>query len=54
MLFYTDDRGIYLANTRDTQPTRLREFQGEGDAERILAVCREHTVTLRNERLDIP
>ncbi len=54
MLFYTDDRGICLANTRDTQPTRLREFQGEGDAERILAVCREHTVTLRNERLDIP
>jgi hypothetical protein len=54
VLFYTDDRAIYLANTRDTQPTRLREFQGEGDAERIVAVCREHTVTLRNERLDIP
>jgi hypothetical protein len=53
-LFYTDDHGIYFTNLRDTQPMRLREFEGEGDAERILAVCREHTVTLRNERLDLP
>ena len=53
-LFYTDDHGIYFTNLRDTQPMRLREFEGEGDAERILAACREHTVTLRNERLDLP
>jgi len=54
VLFYTDDNGIYLTNLRDIQPTRLREFVGEDDAERILALCRQHTVTLRNERLDLP
>jgi hypothetical protein len=53
-LFYTDDRGIYLANLRDVQPTRLREFENPRDADRIIDACRQHTVTLRNERLDLP
>ncbi len=52
-LLYTDDHGIYFCNLRDTPPTRQREYQNEGDAERILATCREHTVTLRNGRLEI-
>src|SRR5262249_25640204 len=53
-LFYTDDRGIYFVNLRDARPTRQSEFESARDAERIMAICREHTVTLRNERLDLP
>jgi hypothetical protein len=55
VLFYTDDSGTYLTNTRDVQPTRMRELERiEDDAERIMAVCREHTVQLSNTRLDLP
>jgi hypothetical protein len=54
-LFYTDDRGIYFVNLRDAHPTRLREFESPSDdAERIMEICREHRVTLRSERLDVP
>jgi hypothetical protein len=54
-LFYTDDSGIYFTNTRDVQPGRLRVLaEIEDDAERILAVCREHTVRLSDARLDLP
>lgn len=55
VLFYTDDHGSYLTDTRDVRPERLREFEsGEDDAERILAVCRAHTVKLSDARLDLP
>ncbi len=55
VLFHTDDNGTWLTNTRDTRPSRMREFgEIEDDAERILAVCREHTVRLSGERLDLP
>jgi len=55
VLFYTDDSGTYLTNTRDTPPARVRELEEvEDDTERILAVCREHTVRLSHERLDLP
>jgi hypothetical protein len=55
VLFWTDDEGTYLTNTRDTPPAKMRELERiEDDAERILAVCREHTVRLSEERLDLP
>lgn len=55
VLFYTDDNGTYLTNTRDIQPSRVRELNNiEDDAERIMAVCREHTVQLTDKRLDLP
>jgi hypothetical protein len=55
VLFHTDDRGTYLTNTRDAVPSRMRELESVADdAERILAVCREHTVRLSDERLDLP
>jgi len=55
VLFYTDDNGTYVTNTRDSQPTRVRELNEiEDDAERIMAVCRQHTVQLSNTRLDLP
>jgi len=55
VLFHTDDNGTWLTDTRDVRPSRLRELEDiEGDTERILAVCREHTVKVGEERLDLP
>jgi hypothetical protein len=55
VLFYTNDDGTYLTNTRDTTPSAMRELGPDaGDAERIMAVCREHTVRLGHGRLDLP
>lgn len=54
VLLYTDDRGIYFCDLRDARPKRQREFLGDDDAERIQAVCRDHTVTLSEERLELP
>ena len=55
VLFHTDDDGTYLTNTRDAAPSRLRELEAlDDDVERILGVCREHTVRLSGERLDLP
>jgi hypothetical protein len=56
VLFHTDDRGTYLTNTRDVQPSRMRELEtnADDDVARILAVCREHTVRLGDQRLDLP
>lgn len=54
-LFFTDDRGCYCTRTRDVQPDQLQELQGGEDAlESVLAVCREHTIRIREERLDLP
>lgn len=55
MLFFTDDDGTYVTNTRDVQPSANREFDdGVDDAERIMAVCRKHTTQLSHGRLDLP
>jgi len=55
VLFHTDDEGTWLTNTRDCHPDRIREMEAiEDDTERILAVCREHTVRLTDQRLDLP
>jgi hypothetical protein len=54
-MLFTDDEGIHLINTRDTPPSRMHEYHAmEDDAERILAVIREHTLTLSHQRLDLP
>jgi hypothetical protein len=54
VLFYTDDNGVYLTNLRDIEPSRMSEFERWNDVERILDVCRQHTVKLRHDRLDLP
>jgi hypothetical protein len=55
VLFHTDDGGTYVTNTRDTAPVRMRELESiEDDAERVLGICREQTVRLSEERLDLP
>jgi hypothetical protein len=55
VLFFTDDDGTYVTNTRDSMPSATREFDdGADDAERIMAVCRKQTTQLSHERLDLP
>jgi hypothetical protein len=55
VLCHTGDDGTWLTNTRDSQPSRMRELEAiDDDIDRILAVCREHTVRLSQERLDLP
>lgn len=54
-MLFTDDEGLYITNTRDVPPERLREFDGINNyAERIIAVARAHTVKLSDRRLDLP
>jgi hypothetical protein len=55
-LFFTDDHGCYCTRTRDVQPHRMQELDGDvkTPSRRILAVCREHTIRIRDERLDLP
>jgi hypothetical protein len=54
VLFHTDDAGTYLTNTRDTEPTAMRELGGTDDTQRILEVGRRHTTQLSDRRLDLP
>ncbi len=37
-LFFTDDTGTYLVKSRDLRPLRVREVEGMGDTEHVLAV----------------
>ncbi len=54
-LFFTDDNGCYCTRTRDVRSTAMRELDGsESGFERALAVCREHTLRVRDGRLDLP
>ncbi len=54
VLFYTDDDGTYLTNTRDGTPTAMRELSGLDDAQRIVAAGGRHTTRLSEHRLDLP
>lgn len=53
VLFYTDDNGIYLTNTRDIDPERLRGYN-ENRLDQIMDICREHTLKISESRLDLP
>jgi hypothetical protein len=54
-LFFTDDFGCYCTRTRDVQPQRMQELgQAENALERIVSVCRDHTIRIQKNRLDIP
>jgi hypothetical protein len=54
-LLFTDDEGLYLCNTRDVQPERMREYYAiKDDARRIIEVARAHTIKLSDRRLDLP
>ena len=54
-LFFTDDQGCYCTRTRDVQPGMMAELDdGEAAIERVLAVCRENTIRVKEGRLDLP
>jgi hypothetical protein len=54
-LFFTDDEGCYCTRTRDVVPGWMRVGDdGEAGLESVVAVCREHTVRIRDGRLDLP
>jgi hypothetical protein len=53
-LFFTDDEGCYITDTRDVPPERMREYGGANDIERILAVVRGQTKRYKQGRLDLP
>jgi hypothetical protein len=55
VLFFTDDDGTYITNTRDTIPTAVSELHDGADAtDHIMAVCRRQTTQLSHQRLDLP
>jgi len=55
VLFFTDDEGTWVTNTRDLEPTGVMEpTENVEDAERIVARCRECTRQLSDTRLDLP
>jgi len=55
VLFFTDDNGCYCTQTRDVQPELMQELDGGKDSfEHVLAVCRDHTTRIRDNRMDLP
>jgi hypothetical protein len=54
VLFFTDDNGCYCTRTRDAQPQKLLELDQEGDLDNIISGCRNHTIRIRDNRLDLP
>lgn len=51
VLFFTDDNGAYLTNTRDVTPPA----ESTGDQlQQMIDLCREHTTKLSDSRLDLP
>lgn len=54
-LLFTDDDGLWITNTRDVTPERMRAFDAiEDDAARTVAIARAHTRKLGEVRLDLP
>lgn len=53
-LFFTDDSGTYITQTRDLTPARLREFERADDVSRIIAVSQAATTQLSTQRLFLP
>lgn len=54
-LFFTDDRGCYCTRTRDVRPhAPAHEGGGAVAFDALLAYCREHTIRIREGRLDLP
>jgi hypothetical protein len=56
VLFFTDDDGTYVTNTRDTAPDSGSDAPAaaRNAAEQIIATCRQHTVRLSASRLELP
>lgn len=54
-LFFTDDRGCYCTNTRDSTPSGMKTLDnGEEAMQQIVNECRGQTTQIRPARLDLP
>jgi hypothetical protein len=54
-LFFTDDNGCYCTRTRDVQPPPVEDARdGAAALGRIVTLCRDHTIRIRDSRLDLP
>ena len=55
VLFFTNDSGTYVTNTRDVHPDPTPE-NGDGAelSSRMIEVCRQNTTKLSDKRLDLP
>lgn len=55
VLFFTDDDGTYLTDTRNVTPSSMQEVGGDPrDIDDVVAVCDKHTTKLSDQRLDLP
>ncbi|WP_373496716.1 hypothetical protein [Aquiflexum sp.] len=54
-LFFTDDKGCYCTNTRDTTPSGMQTLtNGEEALQQIVNECRGQTTQIKPGRLDLP
>jgi hypothetical protein len=54
-LFFTDDQACYCTRTRDIRPGKIQEpDHPEPSLDRIVSVCRDHTIRIKEGRLDLP
>src|ERR1035437_3002168 len=53
-LFYTNDEGVYLLKLREAQPTKLQEYAGKSDRDKLIQFVRDNRMMIFDGRLDIP
>ena len=53
-LFYTNDEGVYLLKLREAQPTKLQEYAGKSDRDKLIQFVRDNRINIFDGRLDIP
>jgi hypothetical protein len=53
-LLITDDSGTFITRFRDLDPAAIREYRGLGDLDRLLAIVRDNTVKISDERVELP
>lgn len=53
-LFYTNDDGVYLLKLREAQASKLCEYEGKSDRDKLVEFVRDNRVKLFDGRLDIP
>jgi len=53
-LFYTNDEGVYLLKLREAQPTKMQEYAGKSDRDKLVQFVRDNRIQIFEGRLDIP
>jgi hypothetical protein len=52
-LFFTNDSGTYYVNMRGRRPTKMMEYETEGDRQKIMDLYRSAVVRISEERLNL-